>query len=341
MAKGKWLTTEQKQYIANGKRNGKNATEIGDVVGVKPSSVRSYLSKKRILDSLPPRVKLSKSKISASLALKIKKQVQDTPKASGPKLLASVNDSLSPSKKFSLSTFRRFLIKNNIARKKMDSKPPPTEVNRKKRLAFAQKWLREGPESLAHVIWSDETMVKSHPNTRQEGAFLHKNTPRLTKTKLHSGGFSQMFWGCMSINGTGPLLTIDGTMDQIQYREVLEKYLIPEFNVANENGGDWMIMHDNAPCHTAKSMSQLLEEHAIPTLQWPPFSPDLNPIENLWGWMKRKLADDPPCTSQTQLEDRFLEIWRSIDANFCKRYTDNYKKRLEAVIKANGGHTKY
>jgi hypothetical protein len=58
--------------------------------------------------------------------------------------------------------------------------------------------------------------------------------------------------------------------------------------------------------------------------------------------MKRKLADDyPVCTSREQLETSLLAIWDSITPELCQQFCGSYEKRLQAVIDANGGHTKY
>jgi len=53
--------------------------------------------------------------------------------------------------------------------------------------------------------------------------------------KIHSGGRSQMFWGCISKHGVGPLITVDGTMDQNQYLEVLKNHFI------SDGGADWSL----------------------------------------------------------------------------------------------------
>lgn len=52
-----------------------------------------------------------------------------------------------------------------------------------------------------------------------------------------------------------------------------------------------IFMHDNdnAPIHTAKIIKAGLWENAIPTTDWPPFSPDLNPIEHAWAKLKEMI----------------------------------------------------
>jgi hypothetical protein len=188
-----------------------------------------------------------------------------------------------PSALPSKGAFYRYLKSCGWRNVKSIWEPPTSPAIRQKRLPFVEKWLVNGRDTLGHVIWSDETMVQSHPNTCREKHWVPSKNLRPVQTKKHSGGFSQMFWGYISRQ---PLITIDGTMDQYQYKEVLENVLLPELEYASQNfQGNWQIMQDNCPAHRAKTVTQYLHENGVEFLEWPPYSPDLNPIENIWNWM--------------------------------------------------------
>ena len=71
--------------------------------------------------------------------------------------------------------------------------------------------------------------------------------------------------------------------------------LISEFNRAKRAiPGAWRLMQDNAPCHTANAVKAVLREKGVQLIELPPYSPDLNPIENIWNWVKRKLETEYP-----------------------------------------------
>ena len=89
-----------------------------------------------------------------------------------------------------------------------------------------------------------------------------------------------MIWGCFSVNGVGTLEIIDGRMDKVKYRQILEDNLqksVEKMGFINE----WWFQRDNDPQHTAKATHKWFVAKDIDVLNRPSQSPDLNPIENL------------------------------------------------------------
>ena len=102
-----------------------------------------------------------------------------------------------------------------------------------------------------------------------------------------------------------------------------------------------VFMQDGAPCHRPKVVSEFLRQQRIKVLDWPGNSPDLNPIENLWDILKDKVADKQP-TSAKHLQEVIKESWvKDLTREYCSTLVASMPRRLQAVIEAKGGHTKY
>ena len=99
-------------------------------------------------------------------------------------------------------------------------------------------------------------------------------------------------------------------------------------------------LQDNAPIHKSKETMGWLAEHGVAVVDFPPYSPDINPIEHVWEIIKRKVSDRTPRTHQ-QLAHYFLEEYENFDMNLFRRLVDSIPGRLKMVIEKNGEMTDY
>lgn len=152
---------------------------------------------------------------------------------------------------------------------------------------------------------------------------------------------SIMVWSVISSQGTGRLYIVEGTMRQDQYIAVLDTKMLPQVHEWYPDG-DFLFMHDSAPCHKAKKVTKFLQDKQIRVLEWPGNSPDLNPIENLWELLKREISREN-ITNKRQLIERLIEVWHRNDTitQNCLKCIQSMPRRIQAVIAAKGGVTKY
>ncbi len=148
-----------------------------------------------------------------------------------------------------------------------------------------------------------------------------------------------MIWAAMSSAGVGPLCFLKSTVNTAIYQEMLEHLMLPS---ADQLYGDayFIFQQDLAPAHTAKGTKSWFNDHGVIVLDWPANSPDLNSIENLWGIVKRKMRDTRP-NNADDLKAAIKATWASITPEQCHRLITSMPRRIDAVIHAKGGPTKY
>ncbi len=122
-------------------------------------------------------------------------------------------------------------------------------------------------------------------------------------------------------------------------RNFLEHFMLPSADKFYGDA-DFIFQQDLAPAHTAKGTKSWFNDHGVTVLDWPANSPDLNPIENLWGIVKRKMRDTRP-NNTDELKATVKETWASIPPQQCHKLITSMPRWIEAVIKAKGAPTKY
>ncbi len=122
-------------------------------------------------------------------------------------------------------------------------------------------------------------------------------------------------------------------------RKFLEHFMLPSADKLYGDA-DFIFQQDLAPAHTAKGTKSWFNDHGVTVLDWPANSPDMNPIENLWGIVKRKMRDTRP-NNADDLKATVKETWASIPPQQCHKLITSMPRRIEAVITAKGAPTKY
>ena len=123
-------------------------------------------------------------------------------------------------------------------------------------------------------------------------------------------------------------------MNSTKYIQLLENYISP----VSRNR---IHQQDRAPCHESKMTREYLSTNDIITLDpWPPLSPDLNPIENLWFILKKAVRERHPKTLQ-DLRTFTKEEFEKLDTDYLKKLAGSMVKRLREVIRNKGKITKY
>ena len=99
-------------------------------------------------------------------------------------------------------------------------------------------------------------------------------------------------------------------------------------------------MHDNARPHVARICRQFLNRNNVNVLPWPAVSPDMNPIEDIWDYLGRKVRARGNAHNLRDLENAIPE-WNNIPDVVIRRYVRSMRGRLAACINSRGGHTRY
>jgi hypothetical protein len=106
------------------------------------------------------------------------------------------------------------------------------------------------------------------------------------------------------------------------------------------DGHAWWFLQDNDPKHKSREVQTWLHNKGILLIDFPPYSPDLNPIEHLWADLKRRV-EKRPANTMDELQDIVAEEWAATPAESLRTLVHSMPARCQAVIVAEGGHTDY
>lgn len=237
-------------------------------------------------------------------------------------------------------TIRNRLNENGFYSFYAVKKPFISDVNQRKRLQFARNHRNKPLSFWYRVLWSDESPFVYRFNGSQRVWRLptERYAPYcLRGTVKHSGKI--MVWGCFCAAGVGRLYKVKGIMLKEQYHSILMHQMFPSAKKLFPSG-NFIFQQDNDPKHTAHINKRYLRNKNQPVLDWPPQSPDLNPIENLWCMLDRQLSERCP-QNDDELFAMLCDGWKKLSHNLLKNLVESMPRRLEAVIKAKGMPTKY
>jgi DDE superfamily endonuclease/transposase len=250
---------------------------------------------------------------------------------------------------FSERTIRRKLQELGLKSLVAVLKPSISPKNAKLRLAFARLTRNWTVERWRKVIWSDETSVAMHwrPKFRVRRRSHERYHRDCVQGTSKSGRDTQMFWGAFCYDQLGPLVECKGNVNADAYIEHIKNHLLPFMKGEGDWGSmascpmaEYRFMQDNASSHKAKKTMEFFSSSGINLLAWPPQSPDLNPIENVWATLKRRIAQQRP-SNQANQRRIAAEEWSKIDADFLKKLVDSMPDRVKAVIEAKGYQSRW
>ncbi len=228
--------------------------------------------------------------------------------------------------------------RSDIFRKRA-TKPLLKQKQHQKHLTWAKEKKNWTVAQWSKVLFSDESkFCISFGN--QGPRVWRKSGEAQNPCCLYSVKFPQsvMIWAAMSSAGVGPLYFLKSTVNTNIYQEILEHFMLPSADKLYGDA-DFIFQQDLAPAHTAKGTKSWFNDHGVTVLDWPANSPDLNPRENLWSIVKRKMRDTRP-NNADDLKAAIRATCASLHLSSATNWSPPYHD-IDAVIHAKGGPTKY
>jgi len=185
-------------------------------------------------------------------------------------------------------------------------------------------------DKFRNVMFLDECGVRM----KDKGAIVWYR-PDLEEKPQHEYGdpYSSVMVGAgISYRGKTNLYFYEENINRHTYKEFLQDAVVPRGD--SLLGDRWRVLQDNARPHIGDVVRDYYDEVGLHVIEWPARSPDLNPIELVWGHMKNEVKKE--ILEEADLEDALIEAWDNITNDIIEAYIDELPHRIQVVYANNG-----
>lgn len=244
----------------------------------------------------------------------------------------------------STETIRKRLKEKGIRSYRAATGPLLTTQHRVQRLRYAQNHGNWNLRHWSHVLFTDESRFCLHPDDRRVKVWRRPGERYAqcnVAGKVAFGGGSVMVWGGICLGGRTELYVVDGgALTAERYKnEILERIVVPFLPFIGQNA---TLMHDNARPHTARVVTEYLNDVDLQVLNHPARSPDMNPIEHVWDELGRRIKGRTPTPGTLRaLKEALTFEWDRIPQETIDNLIRGMPRRLTTLQRARGGNTRY
>lgn len=202
--------------------------------------------------------------------------------------------------------------------------------------------------ALPNIVFSDEKIftVQQYVNKQNDRVWLpgrsNDNLEQRIATRKQAPEHV-MVWAAVSAENRSRLVFIDQGVkvnQDIYLQKVLKDVLVPWATKTYGNRA-WTFQQDSAPSHKARKVQQFLRNSVpgfISSQQWPPYSPDLNPMDfSIWSILEAKVSSKKHHSLEA-LKASLQREWNRIPQSHIRAACDAFIRRLDDVIRAKGGY---
>ena len=191
-------------------------------------------------------------------------------------------------------------------------------------------------EQFDNVLFTDESTIQLDQHSRL--CFRRHLQPWVLKQRAKHP-IKVHVWGGISKRGATNVIIFSGIMDAERLERIFEAGLLPFLRDVFPDGH--RLQQDNDPKHASLRIEDFFEEKGVNWWPTPPESPDLNPIENIWGSLKQYLRNVYKPKNLEELKNGIQQFWVTLTPEVCTRYIQHIQKVIPKVIENNGGPSGY
>lgn len=331
MARGLAITDELRMLVEKAIAKGTSNDAIRRIYKISKSSLWRIKNKVKGTPKQERKKPGPKGKLSKAQKLQVRRLLHKSPTLSAADVIGELG----------LNCCRR-TITNELARtgwrnRKYRKAPLLSSSHRLKRLHFVESLLAKRAD-LTVILYTDEKRFSLDGPDGDKRVWINEihQCHRPTRIRRQQGGGGVMAWVGFCGQLKTPLVFFDDSIDGETYLNHVKYVIKPWCEAKSVNIGAFQ--HDNATPHTDHRVTAELKRWNMEVLDWPPNSPDLNPVELVWAALSREVYKrGRQYTSKESLKSAIITAWENLRPSYLDSILTETWKRMVKVLKTHGG----